>query len=609
MNSIRLFGIHSPKLLLVIGFFLFAQSSFAQTFQTITWGTVRPQPYANNEGQGEVVNGKWYVFGGFDRLKTCCTPTDRAYVYDPSTNNWTPLANMPAMNGTGNGGVTHSGFTNDGNNIYFAGGYTANRSWTGQIFGSKEVWQYSIANNTYTRLPNLPFDRAAGQMKFLNGKLHFIGGTNRERTLDVADHYVLDLNDLVAGWQTLASLPNPRQHAGSAVFDGKIYYFGGQKGHDSKLIPQDDVHVYDPNTDTWTQLADMPVPLNHTSSSVIVVNERILLLGGQTRHGSASNVVIAYTPASNTWETLTPLPAPRNSGMAAYMNGMIYYSTGSSSKTTFRGLPNIGFNSFLEVENNYVVVAEVGTGAIRVSGSELLLPNSGDRIRINFNVPIAGDYILRFRLRSGSATNQTLYWNNGYIFNVNGNNQVFTGNPATIESSASFGGSFFSQMESGVLNLSEGANFIEIQANRSNGAIDFLNIVYQTPPMMAMSMNLEADDADYVAYATHSTTYTIEERMDNDLCGDHSEKPRVLSVFPNPMIQNKLSIDFSREILGELNYSLSDSNGREVLRGKVNMNYATELDIQLSDLKLAKGVYFLKLKSDNLSPQIIRLMK
>ncbi|MCU0446548.1 MAG: T9SS type A sorting domain-containing protein [Microscillaceae bacterium] len=607
MNCIRL--IDSSLFQLVFwGLTIFTQPwALAQNFQTITWGTVRPQPYANNEGQGEAVNGKWYVFGGFDRLKTCCTATDRAYMYDPNTNHWTPIANMPPMNGTGNGGVTHAGFTNDGVNIYFAGGYTANRSWTGQIFGTREVWQYSIANNTYIRLPDLPFERAAAQMKHVNGKLYFIGGTNRERTIDVADHYVLDLNNISNGWQTLAPLPNPRQHAGSAVFNGKIYYFGGQKGHDSRLIPQDDVHVYDPTNNTWTQLQDMPIGLNHTSSSVIVVGERILVLGGQTRHGLAASAVLAYTPATNTWETLTPLPAARNSGMAAYLNGAIYYSTGSSSKTTYRGLPNIGFNAYLEVESNYTVISDVGTGAIRISGSELLLPNSGDRVRVSFNVPITGNYILRFRLRSGNATNQTLYWNNGYIFNVNGNNQTFTGISSSIEPSTSYGGSFFSLMESSVLNLNEGANFVEIQANRSNCAIDYLNVAYQNPP--AMLQALTENDADYVAYATHSTSYTIEERMDNDLCGDHSEKPRVLSVFPNPMNREKISVDFSREIIGDLNYSLTDANGREIIKGKMNMNYATELDIKINELKISKGVYFLKLKAENLSPQIIRLMK
>ena len=63
--------------------------------------------------------------------------------------------------------------------------------------------------------------------------------------MDLGTHYVLDLGNLAAGWKTLADLPNPRQHAGSAVYEGKIYYIGGQHAHDGKLTTQKDVHRYD----------------------------------------------------------------------------------------------------------------------------------------------------------------------------------------------------------------------------------------------------------------------------------------------------------------------------------------------------------------------------
>ncbi|RAU82424.1 malectin domain-containing carbohydrate-binding protein [Pontibacter arcticus] len=321
----------------------FVAQESATSATTISWGTAASQPYNVSEAQGEVVNGKLYSFGGFDSQKTGFTPTSRAYVFDPAANTWKALAAMPPMNSTNYGGVTHAGFATDGKDIYFAGGYTSNATGTGQIFGSKEAWKYIVAENRYVRLPNLPIQIAAGQMEYLNGKLHHIGGTNLSRTQDLGNHYVLDLSNTSAGWKTLAPVPNARQHAGSAVLGGKIYYIGGQTGHDSKLVAQKYVHSYNPSTNTWTRVADLPVPSGatgrgHISSAVVVYNNRILVLAGETVFNAGyTNMVSAYSPSTNTWENLTPMPVARYSGVAAYINGNLYYTGGSKTRTTYKG--------------------------------------------------------------------------------------------------------------------------------------------------------------------------------------------------------------------------------------------------------------------------------
>jgi N-acetylneuraminic acid mutarotase len=313
-------------------------------FNGVNWGTTASQPYRVSEAQGEVVNNKLYSFGGFDSQKTGFTPTKRAYKYDPVTNKWTSIADLPhTPNGTGFGGVTHAGFTNDGTDIYMAGGYTSNSSGTGQTFGVQQVWKYNVVANTYSKLPDLPVRIAAGQLEYLNGKLHHIGGTNAARTEDLGNHYELDLNNLAAGWKTRAPLPNPRQHSGSVVFEGKIYYIGGQRGHDSELATSKDVHRYDPTSDTWTKLADLLAPenygLGHISSSIVIAGDKIVVLGGESVHHTATNMVSAYSPATNSWTSLTPLPQARFSGVAALLNGVLYYTGGSKTNSTFKGMP------------------------------------------------------------------------------------------------------------------------------------------------------------------------------------------------------------------------------------------------------------------------------
>ncbi|WP_138475421.1 Kelch repeat-containing protein [Dyadobacter bucti] len=319
-------------------------SSPAADFPTVNWSKVANQPYKVSEAQGEVVNEMLYTFGGFDSQKTGFTPTKRSYVYKPGPNTWTAIADLPfTPNGSNFGGITHAGITNDGTDIYIAGGYTSNAAGTGQAFGTQQVWKYNVAANNYTRLPDLPIKIAAGQMEYLNGRLHHIAGTNAARTHDLGDHYVLDLGNLAAGWKTLSPLPNPRQHAGSAVYEGHIYYIGGQRGHDAHLVTLKDVHRYDVQTDTWTKMTDLPAPetygRGHISSATVVMGNRIIVIGGEVRQHIQCALVSAYSPATNTWTELTPIPEARFSGVSAVLNGNLFYTGGSKTNTTFKGVP------------------------------------------------------------------------------------------------------------------------------------------------------------------------------------------------------------------------------------------------------------------------------
>ncbi|TSD67742.1 DNRLRE domain-containing protein [Inquilinus sp. KBS0705] len=309
----------------------------------ISWSNAQGQPVATHEVHGEAVNNKLYIFGGFDVNKRpdTWTPTKRAYVYDPVTNKWSAIKSLPyTPNGDGFGGATHMGVTTDGSAIYFAGGYTSNSTGKGQVFGTNQVYKYDVSTDSYTKLPNLPQPLAAGQLRYLNGKLHYMGGANLSRQ-DVNVHYVLDVNQVAQGWQTAAPLLDAVNHPGSAVLNGKIYFIGGAHHQDNETETQKMLQVYTPETDSWQRLADMPVSVDHVSSSVITLGKRILVLGGETSHNVLSKAVQVYSPESNTWSQLTPLPSARSAGVAAVLNGTIYYTGGNFSTINRMGVPYI----------------------------------------------------------------------------------------------------------------------------------------------------------------------------------------------------------------------------------------------------------------------------
>lgn len=352
------------------------------TFKNISWSTAASQPFGTHEVHGVVVNGKLYSFSGYDIQKQPnWTPTKRAYVYDVAVNAWTQIADLPhTPNGTSFGGITHEGLTTDGTDIYFAGGYPSNGSGTGQVFSTRQVWKYSPATNTYSALPGLPEPLATGQLQYLSGKLHYFGGANAQRK-DVTVHYVLDLDNLAAGWKAAATLLDGRNHGGSAVYEGKLYSIGGAHGQDNATITQKTVEVYDPTKDKWTKAADMPLGLDHISSSVFVLGERIFVLGGESKHNVKSSQVLAYTPATNTWAELTPLPTGKSAGIAVSINGVLYYSSGNFSKTTYKGL---------SVAETTLPVKEEGPRPVATKFSRLsVYPNP---LREHFTIELPGAY-------------------------------------------------------------------------------------------------------------------------------------------------------------------------------------------------------------------------
>src|SRR5262249_61345512 len=66
-------------------------------------------------------------------------------------------------------------------------------------------------------------------------------------------------------WRELARMPSMRQEISTAVLDGKLFVIAG---FDSSGVSTDTVEVYDPDTDTWSRRAPVPLPTNHNAAAV-----------------------------------------------------------------------------------------------------------------------------------------------------------------------------------------------------------------------------------------------------------------------------------------------------------------------------------------------------
>lgn len=304
-----------------------AARTFDSSGSSIVWEEITPSPIQRAEALTATIDSKLYVFGGF---QGSAGPVVRSDVYDPVTNQWTRIADMPRR-------LTHAGVAVDGRYVYFAGGYVGTGPGFQQQFGSEEVWRYHVDLQEWSRLPDLPAQLASGGLVLLGRELHYFGGNDNNRQ-DTGVHYVLNV-DSPTSWSSAAPLPSARSHLGYLALDGKIYALGGQFGNDAQLETTNLVHVWDPaSPGAWTARAPMPSKISHVSSSTFVLGHRIVIAGGETDHGAATSSVLTYDPLSNTWESLTNLPAARFSGVARAIEGVLYFTTGSNQTTTYRGV-------------------------------------------------------------------------------------------------------------------------------------------------------------------------------------------------------------------------------------------------------------------------------
>jgi N-acetylneuraminic acid mutarotase len=297
------------------------------SFTKVTWDTRAPSPIIRSEALGGALGGKLYLFGGFSGD---AGPVTRSDVYDPKTNTWARLPDLPTR-------LTHAGTVIDGRNFYFAGGYVGTGPGFAQTFATKAVWQFNVDTQTYSHLPDLPQARGAGGMVLLGRTLHFFGGGDLART-DRAEHFMLNLDNLAAGWTNAAPLPSPRTHLGYAVLNGKIYALGGQMGLEAPLVPLADVDIWDPASPSkWTAGTPLLKPVSHTANATFIAGGRIIMLGGERGDLNWIDETTAFDPTTNKWTFLTPLPGKRFSGVGGLIDGKFYFSTGGNEATTYRG--------------------------------------------------------------------------------------------------------------------------------------------------------------------------------------------------------------------------------------------------------------------------------
>jgi len=265
--------------------------------------------------------------------------------------------------------------------LYLWGGFSYTKPFT-----YKDGYRLSHVDNIWqwTPLPPLPSPSCWAGISSIGSRIYAVGGadydaksfhTLTDRTGAIkrfgARLIVFDTNNPKAGWASLSPCPGtPRCLTTASVVDGKIYVMGGvgvmTSGTYCNVV---DSWRYDPNQDTWERLRDMPISGTGSTSSLIVYEDRYLLLPCGYQYNRImkpdGSIVPKYgTPSKvkRTWKQHSRYKT------TSYYNHCFVYDTKTNLYGTATALPFDDVGSITVVSGDTVYIFPGETGGFEWEG-------------------------------------------------------------------------------------------------------------------------------------------------------------------------------------------------------------------------------------------------
>lgn len=234
-----------------------------------------PQPRGNTNGAA-VIDGRIYVSGGFylDQDGETLLRSKSLYRYDPATNSWTTLADMPRRT-SGGASVAIDG------KLYVYAVYGPEGS------VQSTIYRYDPATNVWAERAQPPAVQGSAAATVAGGRMYVIGGSP-DKGLTVATVSVYD--PVANSWSLVKPLQTPRMGHTARTIDGRIYVAGG--GSAGSTGGYWTTEVYDPATDTWSEKAD--ILTRRIGPGSAAVGGKFYVIGG--RGIKAGRVNEMYTP-------------------------------------------------------------------------------------------------------------------------------------------------------------------------------------------------------------------------------------------------------------------------------------------------------------------------
>jgi len=205
------------------------------------------------------------------------------------------------------------------------------------------------AENSWETKSSMHFSRTGAGAAVVNGIIYVIGGSQKYNTSENGFSYMCinsteAYNPSIDIWVDKTPMPTPRDGLAIAVFQEKIYCFGGRNVSKDYSISINFNEVYDTETDSWE--TKTPMPTARSGLQACEVDDRIYLIGGRIELESSSiseksAQVEIYDPVTDTWTFGSPIPMAVAGYSSAVLDGKIYVISGVSAGSTYTNLTQI----------------------------------------------------------------------------------------------------------------------------------------------------------------------------------------------------------------------------------------------------------------------------
>ena len=307
------------------------------------WRVISELPTPRGRFATAVVEGKIYLIGGtpLENLRGVERPElgpgirrgpfgmSLVEVYDPETNTWERLTDMPTVRSSAKVAVVNG-------KIYVLAGDVGKDNRHVNLKTLKVVEMYDPETDTWVRKQDMSRRRMAYGIGVVAGKIYAIGGNvhvgdkkpEEPGRVDLVEVYDPATNT----WAKRAKMPTRRDGVGVGVVRETIYVIGGSgwppDGQGGPALAT--IEAYHPKTNRWRKKPDMP-NLRWVFLTVVVANKIYLVGGTDLQAGDRRPAPVeVYDPATERWRLLPAMPTIRRPFGVAAVNGKIYIFGGKT---------------------------------------------------------------------------------------------------------------------------------------------------------------------------------------------------------------------------------------------------------------------------------------
>jgi N-acetylneuraminic acid mutarotase len=273
--------------------------------QTIVWKKLASLPEKCSGGGAVSLDNIIYYVASSHAPRS---ETSDFYMFDISANTWVKLANMPEARG-------NLAVAQVSGKIYAIGGGFTNTN-----------YEYTPETDTWQTLDSMPTSRQHIDCAVVNNKIHIIGGITSFQSITKKNEVYDTETDT---WSERASIPSLRNNPAVVAKDSLIYVIGGAGSEKSIWKTTSAVECYNTKTNEWNTKSDLPFVL--FKPGAVVVNNKIIVLGGQDAKGKSLSSVLIYDIESDKWENTTLLPQINCFAGYASVGNKIYVIGGTTS--------------------------------------------------------------------------------------------------------------------------------------------------------------------------------------------------------------------------------------------------------------------------------------